>query len=104
MCISTHEKKLTYFGDPLCKKYIFLSHVVFNLTMEWTPHGCFGFTTKPYIMVENLQMIATTLVDSKFKARWLCWQLETTRSRNLACKDMFLGSYMFLPLVITKCT
>ena len=30
------ENVLTYFGDPLCKKYIFL-HVVFNLTMEWTP-------------------------------------------------------------------
>jgi hypothetical protein len=29
---------MTYFGDPLCKKYIFfLSHVAFNLTMEWTP-------------------------------------------------------------------
>ena len=35
-----NDKILTYFGDPLCKKYIlFLSHVVFNSTMEWTPRG-----------------------------------------------------------------
>ena len=46
MCKSTHEKNennLTYFGDPLCKRYIYiyiiLLHVVFNLTMEWTPRA-----------------------------------------------------------------
>ena len=32
-------KKLTYFGDPfwIFKKFKFLSYVMFNLTMEWTP-------------------------------------------------------------------
>ena len=40
------DKILTHFGDALCKKYIFIyiwSHVVFNLTIEWTPqefHQC----------------------------------------------------------------
>ena len=33
------DKILTHFGDALCKKYIFLSHVVFNLTIEWNPPG-----------------------------------------------------------------
>ena len=33
------DKILTHFGDALCKKYFFLSHVVFNLTMECTPRG-----------------------------------------------------------------
>ena len=30
-------KFFTHFGDALCKKYIFLSRVVLNLTIEWTP-------------------------------------------------------------------
>ena len=28
---------MTYFGDALCKKYYFLLHMIFNLTIEWTP-------------------------------------------------------------------
>ena len=32
------DKILTHFGDALCKfLFLFLSHVVFNLTIEWIP-------------------------------------------------------------------
>ena len=30
------DKTSSHFGDALCKKF-FLSHMVFNLTIEWTP-------------------------------------------------------------------
>ena len=35
------KKQLTHFDDAKCKKYIyfFLSHVVFNSTIEWTSRG-----------------------------------------------------------------
>ena len=39
------DKILTHFGDALCKKFFLKikikqnkSHMVFNLTIEWTPH------------------------------------------------------------------
>ena len=42
-CISTHEKKLIKFWLILVILYVkgtfVLSHVVFNLTMEWIPRG-----------------------------------------------------------------
>ena len=34
------DKILTQFDDALCKTCFFLSHVVFNLTIEWTPREC----------------------------------------------------------------
>ena len=41
------NKILTHFGDPLCRKYIYiLLHVVFNLTMEWTHRGRWNLNKK----------------------------------------------------------
>ena len=76
----TIDKILTHFGDALCIFYfLFLSHVVFNLTIEWTLHDICSIITLLnlwiWIKVKGFTVKTATV---KFKSRsGMQWALHS---------------------------
>ena len=62
----TIDKILTHFGDILCKFFFLISHVVFNLTIKWTPRE----KIKHVFFEEDPIVVSNEAIETTQKVVW----------------------------------